>query len=346
MKNMFKIKDYSKKNFFKYKEQLFVSVYHRIQEDTNFSNFLNKYGEDNFFLMLNYHLNVLSAVLSLENYKIIYNHQVYTYNVLFSRGVDYKFFLNFYKVILEESKKLVELSLYKDLKQIYSHLNIEHEEIIELSRNKTKEYKNKEINEKLYDLVINGEYEKSLEYSSTYMQNLEDFIYFFDNTLVPILHKVGFQWEINNITFSKEHLATAVIENIIDFYSPNSLINSFESKKIVVIPLKNENHNLSSKIISKIGKSLGYDVVILSNNTLVDLEKCIQILEPDFIALSVVLEGNLIEFDNLVNFVNGIRKENSKIIAGGPSLNYFNNPAQKFNIDYFCNNFGELLEIL
>ena len=343
-----RINSYSKKEFSKYINELKFGIYDSMSYDSLILKYLNDYSLDEFFNYLTHHLKVLNASLVFSNYKILFDYMEHSYSMFISRGVDERFFLTFYKVVITQANNILYNSISHDIESLYFMLISDHEKLIANSKKRQSTKQKDFVDEELYNLIMNGEYDKANELVFSSTNSLEEFASFFDRKLVPILIKIGHEWELGNISVAKEHLGTAVIEHIIDnFVSKKFDINENKNKKVVVAAPEGELHYLGVKTIFNILKMLKYEVYYLSVDTPnEDLADLIVEFNPDIVFLSVVLESNLVSLKELTLILQEKQNFNSKIYIGGKVLEKLDKIEETFGAKTYIKSLSQLLNNL
>lgn len=108
------------------------------------------------------------------------------------------------------------------------------------------------------------------------------------------MYSVGELWERNEISVSREHLATTITENMLSITYPHLFTGVQSEKKAIISCTANEYHQLGGKMVADIIEMHGWDAHFLGANTPVkELLKFIDEIQPDFIGLSLAVYFNL-----------------------------------------------------
>lgn len=342
--------NYSKENIKKYKNELLFHIdftilntdhYHKL-----FSN--NKLNYSKLYDYIKYHLNVLENSIFFENFTILKDHELKSLSHLKNIGLENEIITMIYKEIINYSSKNFPLALAKDIKAIYQKFIDSFDEIEQLANNRKFISENILVDISLYNFLITGDYEKSEKYFLKNIRDMDDFIKNFENKLIPILNKIGLEWELNNISVSKEHLAINIINHIITTFFSKQVKNKENHKaNIVLCNIEGENHNLIINLIDKSLQHLGYKTYNLSssipNEDLLEFIKDINKL--DFVILSCTLQSNLTKVYDLID---KIKKHHPNVISiiGGAGFKNIYDPKKVFAIDYYCHDIRQVLDIL
>ena len=138
--------------------------------------------------------------------------------------------------------------------------------------------------------------------------------------LKPALVEIGKLWEENKISVATEHLASAIVESLLnEIYSKISPASK-NNKTVVVSCLENEHHQIGARMVSDIFEIHGWEVLFLGANTpRHDLVNYIKMMQPNLVAISLSIYFHLPTFEETIGL---IRKEcpNIHIITGGQAF--------------------------
>lgn len=77
------------------------------------------------------------------------------------------------------------------------------------------------------------------------------------------LYDVGELWETGKISVATEHLASAIVETILnDIYSENLLLHK-RNKVVVVACVENENHQIGLRMVANVYEMNGWDAFFI-----------------------------------------------------------------------------------
>ena len=195
-------------------------------------------------------------------------------------------------------------------------LNIDFSKSIKLNDslqvNLLEKLKNYEINEilKLYN-----DYTKSI-------YSLSDF---YEKILIPVLYKIGDQWENGEIDVATEHVCSNAVNNLIDLINQQNTKKKFknyrDTRSIVISTPEGELHSIGCKIIESLLLEKGYEVYnITSPLPTNSIESYLDNTNSGVILTSVTLEENI---NSAIRLVSEIRKSfQIPIIVGGNALKF------------------------
>lgn len=155
------------------------------------------------------------------------------------------------------------------------------------------------------------------------------------------LYQVGTLWETNKISVAREHLVTAITENLLNLVYPHLFTSRPATKKVVISCAANEHHQIGGKMVADIFEMYGWDSYFLGANTPVDqMMDFIQEIRPDVVGLSLSIYVNLPSLKQGIEALNA-DFPNLDILVGGQafkwgeisSLNRYNNLRYMDSLD-------------
>jgi len=111
----------------------------------------------------------------------------------------------------------------------------------------------------------------------------------YEDLIKTTLYKVGELWENGKISIATEHLASAIIESILnDVYSEVIVCGERANRNVVVATVENEYHQIGIKMVADIFEKFGWNTYFLGANTPAeDLLSFIKDIKPEMVALSM-----------------------------------------------------------
>lgn len=170
--------------------------------------------------------------------------------------------------------------------------------------------------------LISGDRAKCVELTRFFLDGGFSINMLYEYVFRDSLYKIGELWEQNKISIATEHLATAIIEAILnDLYSEFS-IEKNKGKSVLLACLENELHQVGIKMVGDVFEQNGWEAYFLGANTpIVDLLLLAKDINPDIIALSISLYSNFLVFNN---FIEKFRDKfpNTPLLIGGQAFRY------------------------
>ncbi|RPH32198.1 MAG: cobalamin-binding protein [Bacteroidales bacterium] len=134
------------------------------------------------------------------------------------------------------------------------------------------------------------------------------------------LYDVGELWEYNKISVATEHLASAIVEAILNELYPNVISKEKINKTAIVACVENEFHQIGIKMVSDIFEMNGWNTHFLGANTpTAELISYAKTIKPDMLAISLSIYFHLPILENMIGTV---RKDfpNLPILVGGQAF--------------------------
>ena len=173
--------------------------------------------------------------------------------------------------------------------------------------------------EKLKSYEIND----ILKIYNDYTKSIYTLLDFYEKILIPVLYKIGDQWENGEIDVATEHVCSNAVNTLIDLINQNNtkkISKSYrDTKSIVLCTPEGELHSIGCKIIESLLLEKGYEVYnITSPLPTNSIESYLDNTNPGVILISVTLEENI---NSAIRLVYEIRKSfQIPIIVGGNAL--------------------------
>jgi MerR family transcriptional regulator, light-induced transcriptional regulator len=142
----------------------------------------------------------------------------------------------------------------------------------------------------------------------------------YENVIKPSLYQVGELWEYNKISVATEHLASAIVEAILNELYHEVISKEKKAGKVIVSCVEKEYHQIGIKMVSDIFEANGWNSYFLGANTPAkELISFAKIIKPDIIAISMSIYFHL---PTLVMMIQKIRAElpDIPILVGGQAF--------------------------
>ena len=148
---------------------------------------------------------------------------------------------------------------------------------------------------------------------------------FYEKILIPVLYKIGDQWENGEIDVATEHVCSNAVNTLIDLINQNNtkkISKSYrDTKSIVLCTPEGELHSIGCKIIESLLLEKGYEVYnITSALPTNSIESYLNNINPSIVVISVTLKKNI---NSAIRFIQEIRQSfNIPIIIGGNAIRF------------------------
>jgi len=153
------------------------------------------------------------------------------------------------------------------------------------------------ITEKIYTLylshLISGNKKECTAITKDLLNQNISIYELYTNLFQQAMYQIGKLWEENKISVATEHMATSIIENLLNLVYPQIFSAAHIGKSAIVSCVPNELHQLGAKMVADIFELNGWDGFFLGANTPSnDLLQMIDEKKPDLLALSMSIESN------------------------------------------------------
>lgn len=178
----------------------------------------------------------------------------------------------------------------------------------------------KAIPEEFYKALIVGNRQKCTEITQLLINSDACIVEIYESVFRDSLYRVGEMWELGKISVATEHLASALVENLLNEFYYKILSNKKHEKNVIVASVENEQHQIGCKMVADVFEMNGWTAHFNGANTptkkIIDFVKA---LNPDMLALSMSLYFHLPALEQMIR---AVRAESPKlpIIVGGQGL--------------------------
>lgn len=173
--------------------------------------------------------------------------------------------------------------------------------------------------EKLKSYEINDLIKIYHDYTKSVYTSLD----FYEKILIPVLYKIGDQWENGEIDVATEHVCSNAVNTLIDLINQNNtkkISKSYrDTKSIVLCTPEGELHSIGCKIIESLLLEKGYEVYnITSPLPTNSIGAYLNSINPGLLLISITLEENI---NSGMRLLQEIRKSlQISVIVGGNAI--------------------------
>jgi len=190
--------------------------------------------------------------------------------------------------------------------------------------------KSMELNESLQDTLFeklqNYELDELFNIYNEYTKSVYSLLDFYEKLLMPVLHRIGDQWENGEIDVATEHVCSNATITLIDLINQKNINKKIskryrDTKSIVLCTPEGELHSIGCKIIESLLLEKGYEVYnITSALPTNSIESYLNNINPSIVVISVTLKENI---NSAIRFIQEIRQSfNIPIIIGGNAIKF------------------------
>jgi methanogenic corrinoid protein MtbC1 len=172
------------------------------------------------------------------------------------------------------------------------------------------------------NVLISGNRSKSSELARNYLNQGISIEVLYETIIKMALYEVGELWEYNKISVATEHLASAIVEGILNELYFKIISGDKINKTVIASCVESEFHQIGIKMISDVFEMNGWNSYFLGANTptneLISFSKTIK---PDIVAISLSIYFHLPILEKMIPI---IRKEFPElpILVGGQAFRY------------------------
>lgn len=142
----------------------------------------------------------------------------------------------------------------------------------------------------------------------------------YEEIIKPSLYHVGELWENNKITVASEHMATSIVEFILNEIYVDIISEHRLGKKVVVACVENEFHQVGIKMVADVFEKNGWDTCFLGANVPTsDLISFIKIQNPVLLALSFSIISHLSVLERMLMHIQN-SLPNLPVLVGGQAF--------------------------
>ena len=181
---------------------------------------------------------------------------------------------------------------------------------------------------KLLEKLKTYEINDSVKIYNEYTKSVYSLLDFYEKLLIPVLHKIGDQWEKGEIDVATEHVCSNATITLIDLINQKNInkknsksSSSTTNRPIILCTPEGELHSIGCKIIESLLLEKGYEVYnITSSLPTNSIESYLDNTKPHLVLVSVTLKENI---NSAIRFIQEIRQSfNIPIIIGGNAIKF------------------------
>ncbi len=170
--------------------------------------------------------------------------------------------------------------------------------------------------------LISGDRVSCSNYAHKYLEENHFIHDLYENVFKNSLYEIGKLWEYNQISVATEHLASAIVEAILNEFYHEVVSEEKNENTVILSCIEEEMHQIGIKMINDVFEMHGWNSYFLGANTptkeLVDYTK---LIKPDLIAISMSIYFHL---PNLEKTLKRIREEFPElpVLIGGQAFQH------------------------
>lgn len=277
-------------------------------------------GEDRLFQDIEFFSSVLYNSGVFSSFDTFYEHLGWRYRVYLTRGIGANYFLVEFEIFIQKIRKYLHQSHAFELTQLFHSLKAIHPLLSEkIALKEQRSYAQEAM--ACTQILLDGSFDRLLEFTKKSLADYDSFYLFFQHVVSVSLYAVGELWEKNEISVAKEHLATSLALELLEYYKQSGRNQEGVPLRVIVATLESELHIVGAQSVSSFLDSCGVQTLLLTKIKNKDLIHMLYDYKPQALILSVTLVSHL---DALATLVDEIRNntifKDLKIIVGGQAL--------------------------
>ena len=324
----------------------------QMSENELIKDYVETIGNDELYESLKYHNDIVYSSVLIKDYDLLKDYFIWKYSVYNSRNINVDCFLVEYGFWKESVSNHLYPSHGSEINMVYDYLILNHENL----KIKAFNTKNIKLDSKYQDLfdellvcLLTGQKNEFYTLMKNDLIKFDNNVFLFIEELIdPLMYKVGQMWQLNELSVAKEHLATSLIDEIINDFIKENFLDDGSKPIAITSTVGDESHNLGIKIVGKFIESNGFSVKNLSSKiSNKELINSIYTLNPALVVLSVTLPSNVATLQEIVKELKSDSNLFSgKIVIGGQGLFCENKIVNIKEADFCSKNLEDLESFL
>ncbi len=144
----------------------------------------------------------------------------------------------------------------------------------------------------------------------------------FENLLRRALYRVGELWEANRIPVIAEHMATSIVESLMNLLYPHVFGGKPVNKTAIIACVQNEFHQVGGRMVADIFEFHGWSSYFLGSNISPNnILPLIQEKRPDVLGFSVGVYSNYVQLLTVLEMVRNAFPS-QEILVGGNAFGW------------------------
>lgn len=175
---------------------------------------------------------------------------------------------------------------------------------------------------KFLEALIAGQHSACSDLVHSYLAKQISIKELYENIIKKAMYDVGELWEYNKISVATEHMASAIVESILNQLYFEIVSKEKINKTVIATCVENEFHQIGIKMICDIFEMNGWNALFLGSSTPIsELISFIKLKKPDLLAISLSLYFNL---PSLEKMIQQVQKEfpDLPILVGGQAFEH------------------------
>jgi MerR family transcriptional regulator, light-induced transcriptional regulator len=182
------------------------------------------------------------------------------------------------------------------------------------------------------NLLLSGNRARCSNFVADYLDKGNSVHELYECILKNALYEIGKLWEFNKISVATEHLASAIVEALLNELYHRIIPDIRINKTVIVSCVENEVHQIGLKMISDIFEMNNWNSHFLGANTPTrELVTFIENIRPDLLAISVCIYFHLPVLEKMIEAVRKVFPDLTIIVGGQAFTHTGNKILLKYN---------------
>ncbi len=150
-----------------------------------------------------------------------------------------------------------------------------------------------------------------------YLDDNPGIVDLYERIIKASMYEVGDLWERGRISVATEHLASAIVEAILNELYDRVISDNRKKKNVVVSCVEGEFHQIGVKMVADVFEMQGWDAHFLGANTpTAELISFVGDVKPDVLALSLSISVHLQTLENALMSIRKVFPDLTVIVGG------------------------------
>jgi len=170
--------------------------------------------------------------------------------------------------------------------------------------------------------LLAGDRQQCYNIVNTHWENENSLLNLYEELLKKAMYEIGNLWEVNQISVAAEHLASGIIESILNDLQTKLKNSPNSNNRILSGCVENEYHQIGIKMISDVFEKNGWKSYFLGANIPTkELLQFAKIIQPQLFALSLSIYSHLPDLEEMIIQIRSVFPQ-IKIVVGGQAFRH------------------------
>ena len=178
------------------------------------------------------------------------------------------------------------------------------------------------LHQDFLNALLKGNHSACRALVQSYKENHFPIQELYEKIIKNAMYDVGELWEYNQVSVATEHLASAIVESILNDLYEEIANKEKGNRKVITTCVENEHHQIGIKMVSDIFEMYGWNSHFLGSNTPnKELIRFVQMIQPDILAVSLSLYFNFPKLQELIELLRN-KFPDIPILIGGQAFHH------------------------